>query len=309
MDMIKFLLVLIVLLALVVIILLYQLINIRKKLINISQILDEIIEGNSNRKILAKDNEITADICYKINGIIAANSSKIVELEKSDRAYKQLMTSFSHDVRTPLTSLIGYLDAIHNNIVDETEKDQYIEIARNKAYNLKDFVDMLFEWVKLDSKERIFHFENTDINELTRGIIADWIPIFDKSAVKFNVDIPEAEYNVALDVAAYTRIIDNIIQNSVLHSRSNQIGISIIQKNDTIEINIYDSGKGIPEKELPYVFDRLYKCDESRSHKGNGLGLSIVKELITAHHGSIFISSIPHKKTTFTIVLPVSKAL
>lgn len=309
MDIVKILILIIVLLTIIVAILLYQLISIRKRHILISEILDEIKEGNPNRRILARNNEVTADICYKINDIIAANSSKIAELEKSDKAYKQLMTSLSHDVRTPLTSLIGYLDAIHNNIVDGTEKDDYIEIARNKAYNLKDFIDILFEWFKLDSKERIFHFENTDINELTRSIIADWIPIFDKNAVKFNIDIPEAEYYTSLDVVAYTRIINNIIQNSMVHSNGTHIGISIIQKNNAMEITIDDNGKGIYEKEIPYVFDRLYKCDTARSNKGNGLDLSIVKELVTAHNGSISVESVPYDKTSFTITLPTNKAL
>lgn len=309
MDIVKLLILLIMLLTLLVSILLYELISIRKKHIFISEILDEIKEGNPNRRILARNNEITADICYKINDIIAASSSKIAELEKSDMAYKQLMTSLSHDVRTPLTSLIGYLDAIHNKIVDGTEKDEYVEIARNKAYNLKDFIDMLFEWFKLDSKERIFHFENIDINELTRSIIADWIPSFDKNAIKFSIDIPEAEYYASLDVVAYARIINNIIQNSMLHSNGTQIGISIVQKNNTIEVTINDNGKGIAKKEIPYVFDRLNKCDTARSNKGNGLGLSIVKELVTSHNGSISVESVPYDKTSFTITLPANKAL
>lgn len=309
MDIVKLLILIIVLLTLLVSILLYELISIRKKHILISEILDEIKEGNPNRRILARNNEITADICYKINDIIATNSSKIAELEKSDMAYKLLMTSLSHDVRTPLTSLIGYLDAIHNKIVYGTEKDEYIEIARNKAYNLKDFIDMLFEWFKLDSKERIFHFENIDINELTRSIIADWIPSFDKNAIKFNIHIPEAEYYASLDVVAYARIINNIIQNSMLHSNGTQIGISIVQKNNTIEVTINDNGKGIAEKEIPYVFDRLYKCDTARSNKGSGLGLSIVKELVTSHNGSISVESVPYDKTSFTITLPANKAL
>lgn len=307
MDTIKILTIIIILLAFTVVILLFKIIGIRKKHIDISQILDEIKDGNSNRKILTRDNEIISHICYKINEIIETYTSRIVELEKSDKAYKKLMTSLSHDVRTPLTSLIGYLDAIHNNVVEGAEKDEYIEIARSKAYNLKDFVDMLFEWFKLDSKERTFHFENADINELTRSIAADWIPIFDKNSIRFNIDIPEAECCASLDVLAYTRIINNILQNSVLHSGGSEIAISIIQNNENIELNISDNGKGIAEKELPFIFDRLYKCDESRSSSGNGLGLSIVKELVTAHLGSISVSSIPYEKTTFTIILPENK--
>lgn len=305
MDMVKILFLLVIVLVLLVIILLCKIISIRRKHKDISQILDEIKAGNSNRKIISSG-KITDDIGYKINDIVEDYSTKLIKLEKSDISYKKLMTSLSHDVRTPLTSLIGYLDAIQSKVVDEEEKDQYIEIARNKAYNLKNLIDMLFEWVKLDSKEREFHFENIDINEFTRDIIIDWIPIFEKNAVSFNVDILETEYNVYLDVVAYTRIINNIIQNSLQHGECSEIGIKIIQKDSTIIINIYDNGRGIDEKEIPYVFERLYKCDESRSNKGSGLGLSIVKELVNAHHGSIYVTSILNKKTTFTITLPIN---
>jgi signal transduction histidine kinase len=238
---------------------------------------------------------------------VSGYNSRIIELKRSEKAYKQLMTSLSHDVRTPLTSLIGYLDAIHNKVVEGAEKDGYLEIARNKAYNLKDFIDRLFEWFKLDSKERSFYFESLDINELTRSILADWIPIFEKNSITFHVDIPETECNILLDINAYTRMINNIIQNSLDHSGGNQIDISIMQKSDTAVINIFDNGKGIAEKEIPFIFDRLYKCDKSRSHKGSGLGLFIVKELAAAHHGTISAASISDEKTTFTITLPMEK--
>lgn len=307
MDTLKILFALVILLMLTVAILISYILNIKKALANMLLVLENIKNGNENRKILSKSNEITADICYKINEIVANNKSKIIKLKTSEQAYKQLLTSLSHDVRTPLTSLIGYLDAIHNKIVDGTEKDEYLEIARNKAYDMKEFVDMLFEWFKLDSKERTFHFENTDINELTRSILVDWIPVFDKNAIASHVNISDEEWNLLVDINAYVRIINNIIQNSIVHSGGNQIDISIIKKNNTIVISISDNGKGIEEKEMQHIFERLYKCDKSRSHKGSGLGLSIVKELVSVHHGIISVSSISYEKTTFAVILPIKK--
>lgn len=307
MDTVKILFALVILLMLTVSILVSYILNIKKALGNMLLVLENIKNGNENRKILSKSNEVTADICYKINEIVTNNKSKIIELKSSEKAYKQLLTSLSHDVRTPLTSLIGYLDAIHNKVVEGTEKDEYLDIARNKAYDMKEFVDMLFEWFKLDSKERRFYFEDTDINELTRSILADWIPVFDKNAITCHVEISEEEWNLPIDINAYSRIINNIIQNSMLHSGGNQIDISIIKKNNTIVISISDNGKGIEEKEIQHIFERLYKCDKSRSHKGSGLGLSIVKELVLAHHGIISVSSISHEKTTFSITLPIKK--
>ena len=300
---------LVIILTVAVLILTAYIHNIRKSLKNMLLVLNDIEKGNANRKVLAGDGDITSDICYKLNEIVSGYNSRIVELKESEKAYKQLLTNLSHDVRTPLTSLIGYLDAIDNKVVEGAEKDGYMEIARNKAYNLKDFIDKLFEWFKLDSKERPFYFQSIDINELTRSILADWIPVFEKNSITFHVDIPETECNILIDINAYTRMINNILQNSLDHSGGTQIDISMMQKSDTTVIIISDNGKGIAEKEIPFIFDRLYKCDQSRSRKGTGLGLSIVKELAAAHHGTISAASISKEKTAFTITLPMEKAL
>jgi signal transduction histidine kinase len=309
MDTIAILLVLVIILTLAVLMLYVRIRSIRKSLANMLLVLEDIEKGNENRKILAGAGDAAADVCYKINAIVKNNKSRIIELEEAEKGYKRLLTSLSHDVRTPLTSLIGYLDAIRNNVVTGAEKDGYIEIARNKAYYLKDFVDMLFEWFKLDSGERTFHFEDTDVNELTRSILADWIPVFDKNGIALHADIPETECSIPLDIGAYTRMIGNIIQNSLLHGGGDRLDIGIMQKDDSVRINIADNGKGIAKKDMPYIFDRLYKCDEARSQKGNGLGLSIVKELAAAHSGTVSAASVPGEKTTFTITLPVKTAL
>lgn len=106
------------------------------------------------------------------------------------------MTSLSHDVKTPLASLVGYLEAIESGLVTGQEKDEYIHVASDKAHRLKDFVTALFEWVKLDAKEQIFHFELLDINELSRNMIADWIPILENAGLNYDIEIPETEYSI-----------------------------------------------------------------------------------------------------------------
>ncbi|WP_161567187.1 sensor histidine kinase [Acidilutibacter cellobiosedens] len=284
-------------------------VNIKKSLSKMIIVLNDIKKGNRNRKVLISDNNSASDIGYKINEILDDYRSKIIELEEGEETYKRMLIGFSHDVRTPLTSLVGYLDAIHNKVVHGKEKDDYLEIARDKAYNLKDFVELLFEWFKLDAKEMAFHFEDVDINELTRSALTDWVPIFDERGIKFYIDIQDKEFIVSADVNAYMRIINNIIQNAVLHSRCSKVNIEVLQKDDEAVIMISDNGKGIARKDLPHVFDRLYKCDESRSAGGNGLGLAIVKELVEIHHGRIEVESILNEGTTFTITIPIRKAL
>lgn len=112
---------------------------------------------------------MTKRICYAINDIAVKNQSQLICQKQSKQVYKRLMTSLSHNVKTPLASLVGYLEAVTAGFVAGDEKEAYIHVAVEKAYHLKNFVETLFEWVKLDAKEQIFHFEICDINELTRN--------------------------------------------------------------------------------------------------------------------------------------------
>lgn len=160
------------------------------------------------------------------------------------------------------------------------EKDEYIGVALDKAHFLKDFVESLFEWVKLDAKEQIFQFEICDLNELSRDILADWIPTLEDKQFTYEIDIPDAEYSIRLDRNAYTRVLNNLLQNALLHSEGDKIVLQILEDEKQANIIVTDNGKGIPEKDLPHIFERLYQCDESRRVSGNGLGLSIVQELL-----------------------------
>ena len=141
--------------------------RVRGQLSIIEEALEDIKSGNPNRRVLARKSDMTKRICYAINEIAVKNQSQLIQQKQSEQAYKRLMTSLSHDVKTPLASLFGYLDAVENGLVAGKEKEAYIHIAVEKACHLKHFVEALFEWVKLDAKEQVFHFELCDFNELT----------------------------------------------------------------------------------------------------------------------------------------------
>lgn len=285
----------------VIIILLCRICKTKSKLNDISEILDDIAKGNINRKIFDNPNDVTSVICYKINDIVDNFKNKMIEFKKTDETNKQLMTNLSHDVRTPLTTLIGYLDAVHKGIVAGEEKEEYIEIARNKAYDMKEYVDVLFEWFKMNSNEETFKFEDLELTDVTRNILKDWIPIFENTSLEFDIDIPERSIIIKLDSKAYSRILSNLIQNVIYHSRATHIYISISNIGDDVQVIISDNGKGISKQDLPHIFERLYKCDKARSEKGSGLGLSIVKQLVEKMNGMINVESEPNIGTKFSI--------
>lgn len=281
-----------------------KLCRVREQLSVIKEVLEDIRKGNFNRRIPAKENDLTKNICYAINEITSDFQERLIRMKQSEQAYKRLMTSLSHDVRTPLTSLVGYLEAVQNKMVTGQEKDEYIAVALNKALHLKDFVESLFERAKLDAKEQVFQFEICDLNEFSRNIIADWIPVLEDRRFTYKIDIPETEYNIRLDRNAYIRILNNLLQNAVDHSGGSEISVEISETEKEARIVVADNGKGISGKDLPHIFEWLYRGDESRSGNGNGLGLSIVRELVNAHGGTVMAESPPHGGTVFSITLP-----
>lgn len=257
-----------------------------------------------NRRILSRDNDITRKICYGINEIAINNQTRLIQQKQSEQAYKRLMTSLSHDVKTPLASLVGYLDAVESGLVENDEKEEYIHIASGKAQHLRQFVESLFEWVKLDAGEQIFHFEEIDLNEISREIVADWIPTLEAHRFQYEIAIPEEEYIIHIDSNAYTRILNNLFQNAIAHSAGNHVIFTIIEDSNEVVIMIRDNGKGISPEHISHIFERMYQVDSSRTGTGNGLGLAITKELIRIHNGTIRASSKSGNGTTFTITLP-----
>ena len=279
--------------------------RVKKEISEISDALEDIKNGNGNRRILAETHELIAPLAYAINDIILSYEKRLSACHQTDETNRQLMTSLSHDVRTPLTTLIGYLDAAHKGIVDGKERDDYIETARRKAHDLKEYIDVLFDWFKLGSNEFSMNIAEIDLTELTRNILIDWIPIFEDTQVDFTIDIPEQPFRVQIDPDGYMRILNNLIQNVISHSHADKIEIALSEQNGNIKILLSDNGIGIDKEDLKHIFDRLYKCDKGRSEKGSGLGLSIVHELVEKLNGTITADSTPGKGTIFTLFFPL----
>ncbi len=279
--------------------------RVKKQISEISDALEDIKNGNGNRRILAETHELVAPLAYAINDIILSYEKRLSDYHLTDETNRQLMTSLSHDVRTPLTTLIGYLDAAHKGIVDGKERDDYIETARRKAHDLKEYIDVLFDWFKLGSNEFSMNIAEIDLTELTRNILIDWIPIFEDTQVDFTIDIPEQPFRVQIDPDGYMRILNNLIQNVISHSHADKIEVALSEQNRNIKILLSDNGIGIGKEDLKHIFDRLYKCDKGRSEKGSGLGLSIVHELVDKLNGTITADSTPGKGTIFTLFFPL----
>ena len=276
----------------------------KKKIKGTIEILEDIKKGESKQKLLANESSSISQIIYLINEIVEKKDKQIELLEKEKDGNKQLLTSLSHDLRTPLTILIGYMDAIYKKIVKGKERQNYFKIARNKSYQLKQYVDTLFDWAKLYSNEYIIANDYIDVSDLTRKILVDCIPVFEENKIDYKIDIPEYKININMDTRAYETIFLNIVQNVIDHSYCNNIWIELITSDDNIMITIKDDGIGVSEEELIHIFDRLYKVDKSRGTSGNGLGLSIVKQMIEKLDGNVMVKSEVNNGIEFQIRIP-----
>ena len=279
--------------------------RVKKQISEMTEALTDVKNGNGNRRILSATNELVAPLVYEINDIVVSYENRLSIFHQTEETNRQLMTSLSHDVRTPLTTLIGYLDAVHKGIVSGKDREDYIETAHRKAHDLKEYIDVLFDWFKLNSNEFAIELQTVEAAELTRDILIDWIPIFEDKQIEYRVDIPEQPFRVCLDTDGYMRIINNLIQNVVAHSHAEKIEIAMSKKNNHMEIVIADNGIGMEKEDLKHIFERLYKCDKGRSDKGSGLGLSIVHQLVEKMNGTISAKSTQGSGRTFTLLFPL----
>ena len=277
----------------------------KKELKKAADVVKEISDGNMERRLIIGEKSPAADLCYMINDIVIQSKEELTKHKQSETAYRQLITNLSHDIRTPLASLTGYLEAVRLMIVNEEDRERYIEISHEKALDLKYYIDTLFEWLKLESGERIYHFEHINIFEYLREIAVDLIPQFEKADMNYDINIPEEDLTILSDKSAIRRITDNLTQNALIHSRASLVKIEMRKLEDRIFIEISDNGIGISETNLPRIFERLYKCNAARGVSGNGLGLSIVKELVKGLTGDITVKSKKNQGTTFYVSLPI----
>lgn len=275
--------------------------NFRKQITYISNVLDDVRNGNLDRRLLANEKSMLSELIYKMNDIVMRDKEKMLEKEKSEKAYKKLATSLSHDIRTPLASLIGYLEVLETNSATEAERDTFLKIAKTKAFALSEYIQALFEWLKLESGEWVYDFKEENICELIRLILADWIIRLEEHKISFYFEIPEEAVYLSIDKNAFSRIINNLLANIIKHSHATRLSLRLTNSPNEITLSITDNGVGIAEKDLPFLFDRLYKCDASRTENSSGLGLAIAKELTLALNGEIKVYSSPDKGTAFLL--------
>ncbi|WP_206023753.1 sensor histidine kinase [Saccharibacillus alkalitolerans] len=270
--------------------------------------LEEIAGGQFEHRIREIPNPKLGEVARSINRMSEQLKRSIAEERNAEKTKNDLITGVSHDLRTPLTSILGFLEVIEKDrYQDEVEMRYYINIAYEKSLALRRLIDELFEYTRINNGLPL-ELSELDVAGLLGQLAEEFVPITEKAGMEIRLHLPEEDFKIRADGGLLVRAYENIIANAIRHGKSSEfIDIEIGRDEEMLVVRIRNYGEPIPEGDLPFIFDRFYRGDRSRSKQsgGTGLGLAITKSIIEVHGGCITAHS-SQKATWFETKLPFS---
>jgi signal transduction histidine kinase len=288
-----------------------------RKLKRLAAAMESFKDGAFREKILfsplpppARADEIDR-VAATYNEMAERMTAMIRELQRQETVRRDLVANVSHDLRTPLASLRGYLDTliIKGDSLSAEEQRTYLSIAAQQTERLARLVAELFELAKLEAKDVAVQAEAFPVAEL----IQDVVQKFELDAERRRLDI-RAEVGADLpfvlaDIGLAERVLQNLIDNALRHTPAGgRVTVTTEAREREVLITVADTGSGIPKDHLPHIFERLYRVDKSRDSRsgGAGLGLAIARQIVELHGGRIVVESEPGRGTAFSFSLPLA---
>jgi len=236
---------------------------------------------------------------------------QVQTLRDTDEHRRQLIASVSHDLRTPLASLEGYLETLllKGEQVSPAERRSYLEIARKSGARLSRLVDELFELAKLEATSALPDIEAFNIEDLLLDVLQKFQLRAREGGVEIRVEVDEAASFANAEIGMIERVFENLVDNALRHTPPDgEIRVHLSRMDDKVQVHVQDSGAGIPARDLPHIFDRFYRAGAARDAEsgGAGLGLAIAKRIVELHRGTLRASSEVGVGTRFTFELPAA---
>lgn len=290
--------------------------------------LDELVkaaqriqEGNLTEEIRYQGEAEFEKVCRTFNAMQKTILKDQEQRRQNEKARTDMVTGISHDLRTPLTSIQGYIKGILDGIAATPEKQKaYLETAYESTREMNVLLQKLFDFSRMESGQMPFRMVQTDLSEFTVSYIAQKETTYDSGEVLLTVDCNADEKEIqdnrgidkeentvrqkpgedigshyrqmpeiSIDVEQVRRIFDNLLENSIKYAGTKpvQIYVTVREETESVVLEWKDNGTGVPEEKLDKIFDRFYRCDESRRQKGSGVGLYVVKYIMERHHGTV----------------------
>ena len=255
---------------------------------------ERIRDGNLNEEIRYEGEAEFEHVCRTFNAMQHTILEDQRQREKNEKARTDMVTGISHDLRTPLTSIRGYIKGVLDGVADTDEKKAlYLQTAYESTEDMNALLQKLFDFSRMESGQMPFHMVYADLAEFTSAWTAQKEEVLKSRQIHLSfMQEKEVMPEVPMDVDQVPRIFDNLLENSVKYAgvRPLEIRIQVFEQTGEkpgVIVEWKDNGHGVPEEKLPQIFERFYRCDESRSEKGGGIGLYVVKYIMERHGGSV----------------------
>lgn len=256
---------------------------IKRDLRRMSAMLDEIAGSDTNMRLTTgtSDKDVAA-LAVSINVMLERNRREHFEKVRAEAALKRAVTNISHDLRTPLTSALGYLQLLESPEHDDENTAQYLEIIRGRLNALSELMETLFEFARIIEGATVIDIQKVNIGNELRDVLSECYTELESKGFTVDVDIPDAPVICLCDKDALRRVLQNLLKNAYTHGRE-----YLRVRLDGGIIEIANKADGLDELDTERIFERFYTADASRTSKNTGLGLAIVKELTARMGGQV----------------------
>ncbi len=244
----------------------------------------------------------------KINTIKHTLEKQKLDMKLAEQRKNDMVMNLAHDLKTPLASVIGYLNLLRDEgQISEELRQKYLSVSLEKAERLEDLINEFFEIAKFNLSNITLQYSRISLVRLLEMVLYEFQPMLHEKNLECNLMVPE-DIMIRCDADKIQRVFDNLLKNAVIYSfEGTDIDIAVVRQGEDVEITFTNHGDTIPEEKLERVFEQFYRLDASRSTSsgGAGLGLAIAKQIIELHHGAIMARS-ENEMIEFRVILPVS---
>lgn len=253
-------------------------------------------EGNLDEDIPVYRQDEMGEVCSEFNEMQHYLKESAEERVRYESGRKELISGISHDLRTPLTTIKGYVTGLLDGIADtEEQREEYLKAIQSRALDMETLLNQLSAYNKQGNPEFIYHMERTDLASYIGNYLRENAAYIKENAIQISFETEGENLQICLDSQEFKRILDNLFSNTVRYREKENSRISIrIEREDVfVSLTVTDDGPGVPDEAVRNIFDSFYRLDSSRTKcsEGSGLGLAIVKQIVTAHRGIVYAQS------------------
>jgi len=268
----------------------------------------QIAKGDFGRRVRIKSKDELGELAESLNTMADELQQKMENLKRLDRVRTDFVANLSHELKTPLTLIKGYVETLQNEVINDKEKsDKFVSIIKKHSDRLGYMIDDLLSLSELELSRDCVNRTELDIKEVIDEISLGFGRALAEKKQNLTVDTQGDDFSIQADRNKIEQVFANLIDNAVKYTKeSGLIGILLCDQGETVCVIVQDNGIGIPREDRDRVFERFYRVDKARSRElgGTGLGLSIVKHIVLAHNGKIAIESEPNKGTKVSVTFP-----